>query len=78
MNHDSIRQSGKSSIRIRYEYDGIEDNQEFTVLNGDIPKESADSITSWLKDNITSDDIIYGLKSNELDVETYDYHKKAS
>ena len=71
LNHESAMVIGKPSIRIRYEYDGIEDSQEFTILNGDIPKESADSIISWLKENVTSEDIIYGLKSNELDVESF-------
>lgn len=71
LNHDSARLIGKPSVRIRYEYDGIEDSQEFIVLNGDLPKESADSIISWLKDNVRSEDIIYGLKYNELDVESF-------
>lgn len=78
INHDSVKLIGKPSIRIRYEYDGIEDNQQFTILNGDIPKESADSIISWLKDNITPVDIIYGLESNDLDVETFKDQQKAA
>ena len=78
LNHESARLIGKPAIRIRYEYDGINGNQEFIVLNEDIPKESADNIISWLKDNVTSDDIIYGLKSNEIDAENFGYQKKAA
>ena len=78
INHDSVKLMGKPSVRIRYEYDGIKDSQRFTILTGDIPKESADSIISWLKDNITPGDIIYGLESNDLDVETLKDQKKAA
>lgn len=78
INHDSIKLIGKPSIRIRYEYDGIENSQQFTILTGDIPKESADSIILWLKDNITPVDIIYGLESNDLDAETFKGQKKAA
>ena len=77
LNHGSVRIIGKPSVRIRYDYDGIKDNQEFTILNRDIPKESADEIISWLKDYVSLDDIIYGLESNDLDIETFDIKKKA-
>jgi hypothetical protein len=78
INHDSVKLIGKPSIRIRYEYDGTEGSQQFILLTGDIPKDSADSIISWLEDNITPLDIIYGLESNDLDVQTFKDQKKAA
>jgi hypothetical protein len=70
-NHDSGRLTGRHSVRIRYDYDGLKNSHEYTVLNKDIPKESADSIILWLKKNVKSEDIIYGLKSNCLDANIY-------
>ena len=71
LNHDSLCISGRPAVRIRYEYDGLKNSQEFTVLNKDIPKDSADNIVSWLNANIKSEDIIYGLKYNSLDVDDF-------
>ena len=68
LNHDSVCVSGKPSVRVRYEYDGLKNSQEFTVLNKDITKDSAERIISWLNTNVKSEDIIYGLKYNSLDV----------
>ena len=76
MNHDSKCLFEKQSVRIRYDYDGLKNSQEFTVLNKDIPKEAADRIIGWLKKNVKSDDIIYGLKSNSLDISNYNYAEK--
>lgn len=67
LNHDMAIFPGKRAIRVRYDFNGITNNQEFTILNNDISKESADSIFSWLNNNVKSDDII-SLKSNELDM----------
>lgn len=71
LNHDSACTGGKPSVRIRYDYDGVNNSQEFTILNKDISKESAEKIINWLNDNVRSEDIIYGLKSNSLDVNNY-------
>lgn len=71
LNHDTAHLTGKHSVRIRYDYDGLKKSQEFTLLNKDIPKESADKIIHWLNDNVKSEDIIYGMESNRLDVESY-------
>ena len=71
LDHDSKCVSGKPAIRIRYDYDGVKNSQEFTVLNKDISKESADRIINWLNDNVKSEDIIYGLKSSSLDTGNY-------
>jgi hypothetical protein len=70
-NHESTELIGKPAVRIRYDYDGPNNSQEFTVLNRDIPRESAERIVLWLNNNIKSDDIIYGLKSNNLDAGNY-------
>lgn len=78
LNHHSAKSIGKHSVRIMYEYDGKDNHQKFTVLNGDIPKDSADSIISWLKNNVTTEDIVYGLKSNKIDVETFKEQTKAA
>jgi len=78
LNHDTARSIGKPSIRIRYDYDGINNHEEFTILNHDIPRESAESIVSWLRENVKTEDIIHGIKSNQLDVETYDQHRNAA
>ena len=75
LNHDSASMTGKPSVRIRYDYDGLKNSQEFTVLNKDLPKESADRIVLWLKENVKFEDIIYGLKSNSLDVNNFNYMK---
>ena len=74
LNHDTANLTGKHSVRIRYDYDGLKNSQEFTVLNKDISRESADRIIIWLKDNVKSEDIIYGLETNSLDVRNFDYH----
>ena len=74
LNHDTANLSGKNSVRIRYDYDGLKNSQEFTVLNKDISRESADRIIIWLKDNVKSEDIIYGLEANSLDVRNFDYN----
>lgn len=78
LNHDHARSIGKPSVRIRYDYDSVNNHEEFTVLNHDIPKESADSIVTWLKENVKSEDIIYGIKANQLDVESFNQPKKAA
>ena len=70
-NHESAELIGKPAVRIRYDYDGLNNSAEFTVLNRDISKESADRIILWLNNNINADEIIYGLKSNNLDASNY-------
>lgn len=78
LNHESVKITGKRSVRVRYDYDALKNHEEYTVLNQDIPKESADNIVMWLKENIKANDIIYGIKSNQLDVESFNNHKKAA
>lgn len=77
-NHDFARTKGKTQIRVRFDYDGINNNEEFTVLNHDISKELAENIVLWLKENVKAEDILSGIKSNRIDVENFNYSKKAA
>lgn len=78
LNHHSAKSVGKASVRIRYDYDALSNREEYTVLNRDIPKESADNIVMWLKENVKKEDMINGIVSNRLDLETYNISKKAA
>jgi len=78
LNHHSARSVGKRSVRIRYDYDASRNHEEYTVLNNDIPKESADNIVMWLKENVKTEDMINGIASNCLDLETYNLSKRAA
>ena len=78
INHDSARSAGKKSVRVRYDYDALKNHEEYTVLNHDIPKESADNIVMWLKENIKTEEMINGIVSNRLDMETYNISRKAA
>ena len=77
-NHDFAGPEGKPSIRIRYDYDGVNNHEEFTVLNHDIPKKSVENIVLWLKENVKSEDVLSGIKSNRIDVENFNYQKRAA
>ncbi len=50
-----------------FEYDSTGNKQVFTVLNRDIPAEKAERIIAWLEENTKTEDLIYGLDSNEID-----------
>lgn len=78
LNHHSARLAGKNSVRVRYDYDALKNHEEYTILNHDIPKESADKIISWLKKNVKPEEMINGIQSNCLDVETYNVEKRAA
>jgi hypothetical protein len=70
-NHNVAELKGRHAVRIRFDYDGLKNSHEYTVLNREIPKESADSIIMWLNKNVKSEDIIHGLESNILDARNY-------
>ncbi len=78
LNHHSAKSVGKRSVRIRYDYDASRNHEEYTVLNHDIPKESAEHIVLWLKENVKAEDMINGITSNCLDMETYNLSKRAA
>lgn len=75
LNYSSLDFPNKSSIRIMYEYDGIKNTEKFTVLSRDIPEETKKDIISWLEENIATEDIIYGLDSNKLDIGKFPIHR---
>ena len=77
-NHDFVRTKGKSPIRVRFDYDSIKNHEEFTVLNHDIPRKSAEHIVLWLKENVKPEEILSGIKSNRIDVEDFNDRKIAA
>lgn len=72
------RTSGKSSIRIMYEYDVDVNGGKFTVLEQDVPNENVQYILSWLKENVSAEDIIYAEDSRDLDFIILNERKKAA
>ncbi|NLD36850.1 MAG: hypothetical protein GX654_08275 [Desulfatiglans sp.] len=70
-NHNAAGLKGRHAVRIRFDYDGLNNRHEYTVLSREIPRESADSIIMWLNKNVKSEDIIHGLKANILDACNY-------
>jgi hypothetical protein len=67
MNYRSILLPYRSSIRVLFEYDAEEKKRNFTILSNEISEETRNLLVEMLKENITSDRIIYGLDSNNLD-----------
>jgi hypothetical protein len=59
------------STRVMFIYDKKANTQEFKVLNTELPRHMNTKITSWLKENIQIDDILYGMNSNRMDADTY-------
>ena len=78
LNHHSVKLEGKNPVRVRYDYDAVNNHEEYTVLNNDIPKESADNIVMWLKENVGTEEMINGITSNCIDLETYNFAKRAA
>lgn len=78
LNHHSAKSVGKRSVRVRYDYDALRNHEEYTVLNNDIPKEYAENIVMWLKENVKTEDMINGIASNCLDMETFNLSKRAA
>lgn len=69
VNHSVLSLPKNSSIRVMYEYDEKAKVQKIEVLDRDITEESGKKIIEWLKKNISTCDILYGLESNELDLD---------
>jgi len=57
----------RSSIRVQFEYDADENKSSFTILSKDIPEDTRKLLIEMFKDNISSDKILYGLDSNNLE-----------
>jgi len=69
LNYRSILLPYRSSIRVLFEYDAEEKKENFTILTNDIPEETCNLLVEMLRDNITSDRMLCGLDSNNLDYE---------
>jgi hypothetical protein len=67
MNYRSILLPFRSSIRVQFEYNAEEKSENYTILSKDIPEETGSLLVAMLKENVSSDKIIYGLDSNNLD-----------
>ncbi|GEM_PF-6511451 len=67
LNYRSVLQPYRSSIRVLFEYDAEAEKKNFTILTKDIPEETRKLLTGMLTENVSSDKIIYGLDSNNLD-----------
>jgi hypothetical protein len=67
LNYRSILLPHRSSIRVLFEYDAEVEKKNFTILSKDIPEETRKFLTGMLMKNVSSDKIIYGLDSNNLD-----------
>ena len=67
LNYKHLEDFSKKAIRVRYEYNGIDNTEAFKVLNRDITQEAADDIIAWLEENVSTEDLIYGLDSNGID-----------
>ena len=67
MNYRSKDFPDIKSVRIMHEYDETDKKQAFTVLNENIPADSAEQIILWLKENMEDEELIYGLDYNEID-----------
>lgn len=67
LNCRSILIPGRSSIRVLFEYDAEAEKKNFIILSKDISEETRKLLTGMLTENVSSDKIIYGLDSNNLD-----------
>jgi hypothetical protein len=67
LNYRSILLPHRSSIRVLFEYDTEAEKRNFTIISNDIPEETRKLLTGMLTENVSSDKIIYGLESNNLD-----------
>jgi hypothetical protein len=67
MNYQSILLPHRSSVRVQFKYNVEEKKSDFTILSKDIPEDASKLLVQLLKDNVSSDMIIYGLDSNNLE-----------
>jgi len=68
VNPSAVHIFNKGTVRVvQFEYDVEEKKSNFIILNNDIPENTRNLLVEMLKDNITSDKIIYGLDSNNLE-----------
>jgi hypothetical protein len=67
LNYRSVVMPGTSSIRVQFEYDAEAKKEDFTILSRNIPEETRELLKAMLRENVSSEKIIYGLESNNLD-----------
>jgi hypothetical protein len=67
MNYRSILLPHRSSVRVQFKYNVKEKKSDFTILSKDIPEDTSKLLVEMLKDNVSSDMIIYGLDCNNLE-----------
>ena len=67
LNYRSILLPRRSTIRVLFEHDAEAKKENFTILSRDIPEDTRNLLVEMLKENVSSDKIIYGLDSNNLD-----------
>ena len=69
--HEALGLPESVSIRVMLTYDRERNERKFVILNAEIPKEMQDRLISWMEENIETDDIAYGLRSNILDADRF-------
>ncbi|MBN1850671.1 MAG: hypothetical protein JW932_19025 [Deltaproteobacteria bacterium] len=67
LNYNHLERPNKKAMRIMYEYNGIDGQKTFKVLNKDISPETVDDIIAWLEKNVSTEHLIYNLDSNGID-----------
>jgi hypothetical protein len=72
---EALGLSESVSIRVMLSYDKILNERKFVILDTAIQKDMHDRLISWLEENIDVDDIAYGLRSNNLDVDSFSSSK---
>ena len=69
--HEALGLPESVSIRVMLTYDRERNERKFVILNAEIPKEMQDRLISWLEENVETDDVAYGLRSNILDADSF-------
>jgi hypothetical protein len=67
LNYRSILLPNRSSIRVLFQYDAENKRADFTILSAGISQDICKLLVETLKQNVSSDKIIYGLDANTLD-----------
>jgi hypothetical protein len=68
---EALGLSENVSCRVMFIYDKKQKLKRFNVLKNGMPKEIHRKLTLWLEQNISVDDVAFGLKSNELNADDF-------
>ena len=60
-----------TSARIMLVYDKLKNIREYKILDSGMTEEKDRRIQSWLEENIGVEDVIHGLKSNDINADEY-------